>query len=152
MSWARWWSSVTNLDMARNALQRSERWLEGASRAQADERWDDVVFSSQMAVEVSSKAVLFALGIDFPKQHDVSSVFTESLRGRDVPSWFPVEKLATNISKLSEMRSLAEYAYEKGIGAEYFRGYTSTALKMAKGHLDACRKLLEQGFRVNLGH
>lgn len=137
--------------MAKNALLRSERWLEGAARARADKRWDDVVFSSQMAVEVSSKALLLALAIDFPKQHDISSVFTESLRGREVPSWFPAEKLASNISKLAEMRSLAEYAYEKGIGEEYFKGYAATALKEARAHLGSCRRLLEESFHLKLG-
>lgn len=133
--------------MAEKAIQRSERWLQGAGRAREDERWDDVVFSSQMAVEVSSKAVLFALGVDFPKQHDVSSVFEESLKGRKLPGWFRVEKLASNISRFAEMRSLAEYAYEKGVGKERFREYAPTALKEARAHLDACRRLLKESFR-----
>jgi len=43
--------STTNVDLATSALRRSARWLRSASRALEDERWDDVVYSSQMAVE-----------------------------------------------------------------------------------------------------
>lgn len=132
--------------MARGALRRSEGWLQGAARALQDRRWDDVVFSSQMAVEVSSKAVLLSLGIDFPKQHDISSVFTESLGGREVPAWFEVQRLASNISKFAEMRSLAEYAYEKGVGQSHFKGYAATALKEARFHVAACKRLLTAKF------
>jgi HEPN domain-containing protein len=137
--------------MATNALLRSERWLEGAARAEVDGRWDDVIFSSQMAVEVSSKAVLLALGIDFPKQHDVSSVFTDSLKDREVPSWFKTERLASTIAKLAEMRSMAEYAYEKGEGVEFFKGYEATALAEARTHVSVCRRLLEESFQTKLG-
>ena len=53
------------------ALGRARRWLQGARRALEDERWDDAVYAAQMASEHAAKAVLLALGIEFPKQHDV---------------------------------------------------------------------------------
>jgi len=142
---------VSNLDMAKKALERSGRWLRGASRALDDVRWDDVVFSSQMAVEVSSKAVLLALSIEFPKQHDISAVFRELSGREDIPSWFPVAELASTISKFAELRSLAEYAYEEGIGIEYFRDYAPSVLKTARGHIKSCERLLGQKFGSAFG-
>jgi len=136
---------VSNAELAFKALARSERWLQGASRALEDGRWDDVVFSSQMAVEVSSKAVLLAMGIDFPKQHDVSAVFRE-VAEKSVPKWFPVERLASNISTFAEMRALAEYAYERDVGEDHFKGEAKQTHKDAEAHVSDCKRLLKELF------
>ncbi|MBS7248316.1 MAG: HEPN domain-containing protein [Candidatus Jordarchaeales archaeon] len=68
---------MRNIEMAVQAIKRAARWLQGAERAMEDERWDDVVYSSQMAAEHSTKAVLISLGIDFPKEHDVSDILLQ---------------------------------------------------------------------------
>jgi HEPN domain-containing protein len=99
-----------------------------------------------MAIEVSSKAVLFAMGIDFPKQHDVSAVFREVGAAKSIPRWFPTERLASNISTFAEMRALAEYAYEQGLGEDHFKGDAESALKDSKAHVADCRRLLRELF------
>lgn len=143
---------VSNLDLGKSALERSLRWLQGASRALQDRRWDDVVFSSQMAVELSSKSVLLAFGVEFPKQHDVSGVFRELSMRRGVPSWFSsrIDGLAGNISNLAEIRSLAGYAYEQKIDRDYFKDYAQTAYKSARNHVEACKRLLKETFKVGI--
>lgn len=99
-----------------------------------------------MAVEVASKAVLFAMGIDVPKQHDVSALFRQVGEETTIPRWFPVERLASNISTFAGLRALAEYAYERGIGEDHFRGEAPGLRRDAKSHVSACRKLLEELF------
>jgi HEPN domain-containing protein len=99
-----------------------------------------------MAVEVSSKAVLFAMGIDFPKQHDVSAVFRDVGASQSIPRWFPVERLASNISTFAEMRALAEYAYDRDVGEDHFKGEAAEALRDAEAHVADCRRLLEELF------
>ncbi|PUA34205.1 MAG: hypothetical protein B9J98_01030 [Candidatus Terraquivivens tikiterensis] len=69
-------SNLTNVELAVSALKRGWRWLRGAREALKDGR-DDVVYCSQMVVEHSSKAVLIALGIDYPREHDVSIAFKQ---------------------------------------------------------------------------
>lgn len=138
--------STTNIDLARAALARSERWLMGALRALEDERWDDVVYSSQMAVEHASKAVLIAFGIEYPREHDVSFVFKQISRVKGVPEWFLsiMDELVENISELAELRGLAGYGYEEGFDAEYFRDYAPIAYERAKKHYEACARLLSE--------
>lgn len=89
-----------------------------------DERWDDVVYSSQMAVEQAFKAVLIAFGIEYPKEH-VSAAFKQISKIEGVPSWFlaMLDELASNIFELAELRGLAGYGYEKGLDAQYFKDY-----------------------------
>ncbi|MEM1569831.1 MAG: HEPN domain-containing protein [Candidatus Bathyarchaeia archaeon] len=143
---------LTNIDLATSALKRGKRWLKGASRALEDERWDDVVYSSQMAVEQVSKAVLIALGIEYPREHDVSAAFKRISKVENVPTWFLsiIDELATNISELAELRGLAGYGYEKGLDADYFKDYAPIAYEKARKHYEACAKLLFELYRINV--
>ncbi len=143
---------TTNVDLAVSAIRRSSRWLKSALRALEDERWDDVVYSSQMAVEQASKSVLIALGIEYPKEHDVSTVFKQVSRIRNIPEWFSsmIPQLAENISELAELRGLAGYGYEKGLDADYFKDYAPKAYEMARKHHEACVKLLSELYNVHV--
>lgn len=143
---------TTNVDLASSALKRSGRWLKGAARALEDGRWDDVVYSSQMTVEQASKAVLIALGIEYPRAHDVSAAFKQISKIRDVPRWFSsiLQELAGNISELAELRGLAGYGYEKGLDAEYFKEYAPKAYEKAKKHYESCARLLSELHHINV--
>jgi len=140
---------MSNIELARAGIERAGRWLQGASRALQDARWDDVVYSSQMAVEQSAKAVLIALGIDFPKEHDVSIVFEELAKRLDIPEWFrrKVPEIVKVVAELAEMRGLAGYGFEQGIGVEYFMDYAPEAFKRAREVHEACSKLLKETLR-----
>ncbi len=142
-------SSVSNIELAFKAIARARRWLQSARRALEDERWDDVVYSSQMAVEQSSKGVLIALGIDYPREHDVSDVFIELKDRKDLPEWFRnlVSTMSKNIAELAELRGLAGYGYEKGIDVNYFKEYAPEAYSIAEKHVNTCEKLLNELFR-----
>jgi len=141
---------MSNIELARAGIERAGRWLQGASRALEDERWDDAVFSSQMAVEQSAKAVLIALGIDFPKEHDVSIVFEDLAKRLDMPEWFrsKVPEIVKAVAELAEMRGLAGYGFEQGIGVEYFKDYAPEASKKAREVHEACSKLLRETFKT----
>ncbi|MBO3753693.1 MAG: HEPN domain-containing protein [Candidatus Brockarchaeota archaeon] len=145
-------NNTTNIDLAVSAIRRSSRWLRSALRALEDGRWDDVVYSSQMAVEQASKSVLIALGIEYPKEHDVSIVFKQVSRIRNIPEWFSsmIPQLAENISELAELRGLAGYGYEKGLDADYFKDYAPKAYEMARKHYEACVKLLSELYNVHV--
>lgn len=143
-------SRITSVDLAVSALKRAGRWLMGAFRALEDGRWDDVVYSSQMSVEHSSKAVLIALGMEYPKEHDVSIVFKQILNLKNIPQWFMdiVNELSENISELAELRGLAGYGFEEGIDVDYFKDYAPIAYEKAKKHYNACLKLLKELYGI----
>ncbi len=144
--------TVSNRELAYKALDRASRWLQGAYRALEDGRWDDAVYSSQMAVEQASKGVLVALGIEYPREHDVSDLFVKLAGRKDIPAWFRAlaPELSRNIAELAELRGLAGYGYERGIDAEYFREYAPGAYERAKNHVELCRKLLDELFEIRM--
>ena len=143
-------AGISSAELAYKALARARRWLQSARRALEDGRWDDAVYSSQMAVELSSKGVLLALGIDYPREHDVSDVFIELRDREDLPAWFreEVPALSRNIAELAELRGLAGYGYERGIDADYFKDYAPEAYGRAEEHVGTCERLLDELFKV----
>jgi HEPN domain-containing protein len=105
-----------------------------------------------MAVEQSIKAVLIALGVDFPHEHDVTGVFVGLTKRMDIPEWFKklVPELSRYMTELAELRGLAGYGYEKGLDASYFKDYSTEALRNAETTLSSCRRLLMDLFRNHL--
>lgn len=133
----------------RLAIERAGRWLQGAKRAMDDHRWDDVVYSSQMAVEHSAKAVLLALGVHSPKQHDVSDILVGIADRKEIPDWFrrQIAQISDAVARLAEQRGLASYGFEHGIGVEYFRDFAPEALREAQEVHSACREALDELLR-----
>ena len=137
---------MKSTEVAKAGLNRAERWLQGAVRAFEDKRWDDVVYSSQMTLELSTKAILMLFGIDYPKEHDVSSVLVQLADREDIPKWFKdkVPSISDAVAELAELRGLAGYGFEPGMDAEYFKDYAPEALKRARETFEHCSRLLEE--------
>ncbi len=141
---------MKNVSIAKQGISRAARWLQSAERAMEDERWDDVVYSSQMAVEHSAKAVLISLGIDFPKEHDVSDALLQIQEISHLPQWFREElsSIADIVAELAEQRGLAGYGFEEGIEVTYFKEYAPEALEEAKRVHTLCKKFIEETFKI----
>ncbi|MEM2896965.1 MAG: HEPN domain-containing protein [Candidatus Bathyarchaeia archaeon] len=141
---------MKSIDIALAGISRASRWLKSAERALEDQRWDDAVYSAQMCVEQSAKAILLLLGIDYPKEHDVSDVFSELAQRSDIPDWFKenVPFISKHIAVLAELRGLAGYGYEKSFGVEYFKDYAKEAFDAAKNAFFTCKKLIDQLYRI----
>jgi HEPN domain-containing protein len=139
---------VTVPQVAGLALERARRWLQGARRAVEDARWDDAVYAAQMCSEHAAKAVLLALGIEFPKQHDVSEVFVTLEQRDELPPEMraSVPELADILAELAAHRALAGYGFETGIDISFFEDFAPSAVE--KGG-----KVLEfaEGFLGGLG-
>lgn len=141
---------MRNIDMATQGISRAARWLQSAERAIEDKRWDDAVYSSQMAAEHSAKAVLISLGIDFPKEHDVSDVLLQIQGIPNLPQWFRKELglIADIVAELAEQRGLAGYGFEKGIDETYFKDYAPDAFEKARWVHNLCKKFIEETFKI----
>ncbi len=75
--------------MARSYLRQAEARLEDAEDALEEENHPYAVRLSQECVELSLKAVLKSVGIEYPKVHEVSYVLEEV--GDRFPGWFRAE-------------------------------------------------------------
>ena len=116
------------------AFLRAKRWLQGANRALEDERWDDVIYCSQMAVEQSIKAILLDKGLIFKRVHDVSDEFLNLKDDRTLPTQIKenIEKLSDTLIFLTDQRSLAGYGFEEEVDVSFFKDSAPEALEKAQ--------------------
>ncbi|MFQ5837311.1 MAG: HEPN domain-containing protein [Thermoplasmata archaeon] len=130
----------------RLARERAARWLQSAQRALEDTRWDDAVYSAQMCSEHAAKAVLLALGIEFPKQHDVSEVFVTLTEHDEMPPELrtDIPPMADILAELAAQRALAGYGFETEVDVSYFEKLAPKAVEKGKRVLKFADRFLER--------
>ncbi|KPV63685.1 MAG: HEPN domain protein [Candidatus Bathyarchaeota archaeon BA2] len=130
-------------------LKRAKRWLSPAEVELKKGHFDNVIYLCQMCVETAAKAVFTALGIDYPKEHDVSMVFRQLSQRDDLPLWFRknVFTISATIKSLAEIRGDAAYGYERGLSPVYFKGKALDSIKAVASILNDCEKLLREIFK-----
>jgi len=135
---------MKTIEIAEKALRRGQRWLQSAQRGLEDGRWDDSVYAAQMCSEHAAKAVLIALGIEYPRRHDVSEVFATLKERNGLPSEFltKVGELVEILAELASERALAGYGFNEGVDLDYFRDYAPEAVQKANNVLESCTKLI----------
>lgn len=137
---------MTTEDMARDHIRWAHGSLGEAREALRRKDYPRTVRRAQECVELSVKAVLRALGIEYPKEHDVSDVLRD-LR-MDLPGWFEeaVPLIADIMAKITPQRGPAMYGMEgqmKPAGAIFSEEDALRALKDAEFVYDRCSKFLE---------
>ncbi len=135
------------LDLAKAYLREAEVRLRAAKGALVERAHAYAVRQSQECVELSLKAALRLVGIEYPKKHDVSAVL-EEVSGR-FPSWFKsaIARMATISSRLAGKRGLAMYGDElRGLGpSELFgEGDATNAVREAEFVFGNVQKLLQE--------
>ena len=101
------------LKVARAYLRQAEARLKDAKEALAEGNYPYAVRLSQECVEMSLKAVLKAVGIEYPKVHDVSDVLVD-VKER-FPDWFRAELqfLCQSSKALAKKREISLYGGEE---------------------------------------
>ena len=107
--------------------------------------YPDVVRYSQECVELCLKAALRAVGVEYPKEHDMSRIF-KAVKDR-FPEWFrkEVEKVGEISRDLADKRGPSLYGIESlgRTAADIFgKEDAEKALSYAKHVLEVVRKLL----------
>ena len=98
--------------MALDYIKRARRCLKEARDALADNDPPMAVRRGQECVELSLKAVLRGLGVEYPKKHDVGEALEVVVPV--VPFWFAAQipAFAALSEKLARERGPAMYGYE----------------------------------------
>lgn len=141
---------MKNYETANEALKRARRWYQGSIRALEDQRWDDVVYSYEMAVEQALKAILILYGIEYPKKHDISNVYL-SLKNKKVPEFFSknIDNHAKILNILVKKRGPAAYGYVEGINKNEFMEDAKNLKQDVENILNECEQLLLEFNKIN---
>ena len=126
-------------------LEQAYSRLKMARTAIEDKNYAYTVRSSQECVELSLKAALRLIGVEYPKRHDVSRVIL--MNKERFPEWFTVEEFAEISRALAEKREPAMYGIELGMMSAsklFDERQAGEALKDAEHVYDACMRLLRE--------
>ena len=131
--------------MALDYIKRARRCLKEAQNALADDDSSMAVRRGQECVELSLKAVLRGLGVEYPKRHDVGEALEFIVPV--VPSWFAaqVPAFAALSEKLAKERGPAMYGYEAELipASQLFTREDAEERVAAAGQvLVACERLI----------
>jgi HEPN domain-containing protein len=135
--------------MAQDYIKRVNRCFKESKDAFKDEDYPITIRKAQECVELSLKAVLRFIAIEYPRDHDVSSAL-EIARDK-FPVWF--SKKITEFMRisrdLSKKRGPAIYGYEaqqKPTSDIFSREDANEALVCAEDIYSSCFRLIEGGF------
>ncbi|MEM2474860.1 MAG: HEPN domain-containing protein, partial [Thermofilaceae archaeon] len=107
------------VEMALDYARRARICLREAELALREGYPSFVIRRSQEALELAVKALLRALGVEYPKRHDVSDILLERRESLPEPIRSEVEELAKLLAELAALRGPAFYGFEEeGIPAE----------------------------------
>jgi len=138
---------MRNISMAESYLRRAQRRLRDAERALGEGFTPDAVRYSQECTEISAKAALRLVGVEYPKEHDVGDelrLFSERF-----PGWFRAEipRAAEAMRALTRARGLSFYGdEERGLTPEelFSVDYAREVYEEARRLLELCLKLLDE--------
>jgi HEPN domain-containing protein len=136
--------------MAEAYLADAKRSLGEAERAEQDGAYHRTVRRAQECVELALKAVLRLVGVEYPREYEVSAVLHEVIE--KFPEWFASEiPRLTEISKrLAEERGPAFYGGERAFvppASIYGETDAKWALENAAEVLHLCEQLLTEARR-----
>ena len=139
-------STEKYLRIAKKAQQRAADWIRNAEVALEDKRWNDVVYSAQMAAEQSMKSILLALGVTYKRVHDISVPFRLLKDEGEITNKFrqKVPKFAEWLIQLTQERHLAGYGFEEDLEEDHFKEYAPQSLAKGKEIHNSCKEELVQ--------
>jgi len=131
--------------LAEDHFKRARIRIKSADLALSEESYPDVVRYSQECVELSLKAALRAVGVEYPKEHDMGRVL-RAVKER-FPEWFrrEVERLSEVSRDLADKRAPSLYGIEslnKAPSDIFDKNDAEKALSDAKYVLNTISKLL----------
>jgi len=130
--------------LAEDYLRRAKVRVKSAELAYSDKAYPDVVRYSQECVELSLKAALRSIGVEYPKEHDMSRVL-KAVKDR-FPEWFrrETESLGEISRDLADKRAPSLYGIEslgKAPSDIFDKDDAENALLSAKHVLNIVSKL-----------
>jgi HEPN domain-containing protein len=136
--------------MALDYIKRAKRFLLEGTAAFEDGDYPVAVRRAAECVELSLKAALRSIGVEYPREHDVSRAL--EVVGDRFPEWFSakIPKFMEISRELSKKRGPAMYGYEASFtpASEIFdRKDAENAITSARDVFESCERLIKMLFK-----
>ncbi|MCL5990363.1 MAG: HEPN domain-containing protein [Candidatus Thermoplasmatota archaeon] len=114
---------MVNRELASKALKNAEEWLLSAKELDKTKVPSKVLYSLEMGIEMSLKALLIYHGIDFPKSHNILPVVANLISSSEFDDT-EIKKYSNELFSifhaLLDIRSASGYSYESSFDNEFF--------------------------------
>ena len=114
---------MVNRELASRALKNAEEWLLSSKELDKAKVASKVLYSLEMGIEMSLKALLIYHGIDFPKSHNILPVVANLISSSEFDDT-EIKKYSNEIFStfhaLLDIRSAGGYSYESSFDNEFF--------------------------------
>lgn len=119
---------MTNFIKGNRLFAEAERIFQDLDRLYKDGEWNLTIRRSQEVIELSLKALLRMMGVDYPKEHDVGKIFGDVVKQKG---------LETDAALLEEIKSISAWLTNERAPAFYYdKEYTEEKAKKAKEYAD----------------
>lgn len=135
--------------MAKAYLGDAEYSLREAKTALEERVHHRAVRRAQECVELALKAALRLVGVEYPREHEISTVLIEISERKMLPGWFisALPRVGKVSKRLAEERGPAFYGEERAFvppASLYGENEAKSAVRDAEEVLNLCKKLLEE--------
>lgn len=135
--------------MAKAYIEDAEYSLSEAKSAHKAGIYHRSVRRAQECTELSLKAILRLIGVEYPRQHDVSIILQEIAERKSLPNWFisTLPEISLISKRLAEERGPAFYGEERAFTPPshlYKENDAKRAVTDAKKVFNLCKKLFEE--------
>ena len=132
--------------MAVDIIDNAKMWLITAQATIERQVYPTALYSIEMSVELAVKGVMFNLGVDVPKVHNITPLIREIFAEKQ--SMLPKEFIENEpfiidtFSILLDLRPAAGYAYERNINNESMKESAQKYVKSAAQIIMLCQKAI----------
>jgi HEPN domain-containing protein len=128
---------------AEDILKNSDKWLRACEVDRKNGLYSVALYSLEMSVEMALKAVLFKLGIEVPKTHNVAgqirAVAKENAKiGKEFSG--RIDKITDVFSTLVEYRAPSGYSFEYNFSEKELKDKLDGLYAESKSIIELCRK------------
>ena len=133
--------------IAEEAIGSAKRWLVSAELNAGKGNYDSALYSLEMAVEISFKAVLLAMHMEVPKTHNVADVLAQAIgsdRAASAALAGKMDGMRDAFRSLLELRGISSYMYETRYDMKRLKGKYEAYLGPAEDAINACGSAVRQ--------
>ncbi|MHB1439890.1 MAG: HEPN domain-containing protein [Cuniculiplasma sp.] len=132
--------------IAADVIGSAKRWLASAELNASHSNYDLAIYSLEMSVEISMKAVLMHIGIDVPKTHAIGDIFTSSVKSdKRIPKDFKghIEESVDVFNALLGLRAASGYIFETKTTMEELKAKYEHYKKGATTVVELCARAVQ---------
>lgn len=140
--------------VVKRPIEVAGNWLQTAEVAFGAEKYEQSLYSLEMAVEIAFKAVLESVHVEVPKVHDTRRTIRTFLTGnKKMPKDF-LEQLDDYLlifEGLLRIRSMVGYGFESNMDKEQLAGEARKLLPKCAKIVSSCEKAIKNAEKSNSG-